>query len=115
MKHVTLKEANKSLRIIVKESGYELHSGAGFAEYDAFGCRGKVNGFPEFFPDRIAIDGAVKLSSPECDTSGRELVIKLSLDTAPCLEQIEAIKKAVEEAAGRNYRKVLRSLNKGLI
>ncbi|EHC3600218.1 TPA: hypothetical protein ACV5UU_005088 [Klebsiella michiganensis] len=113
MKHVTLKEANKSLRIIVKDTGYELHSGAGFAEYDAFGCRGKVNGIPEFFPDRIAIDGAVNLSSPVCD--GRELVIKLSLDTAPCLEQIEAIKKAVEEAAGRNSRKVLRSLNKGLI
>lgn len=97
MKHVTLKEANKSLRIIVKETGYELHSGAGFAEYDAFGCRGKVNGFPEFFPDRIAIDGAVKLSSPGCDTSGRELVIKLSLDTALSLDQIKAIKKSVEK------------------
>ncbi|MPT43873.1 MAG: hypothetical protein E2599_10510 [Klebsiella sp.] len=113
MKHVTLKEANKSLRIIVIETGYELHSGAGFAEYDAFGNRGKVNGFPEFFPDRIAIDGAVNLSTPLCE--GKELVIKLSLDTTPCLEQIEAIKKAVEEAAGRNYRKLVRSLNKRLI
>lgn len=27
MKRVTLKEANKSLRIIVKETGYELHNG----------------------------------------------------------------------------------------
>lgn len=97
MKHVTLKEANKSLRIIVKETGYELHSGAGFAEYDAFGCRGKVNGFPEFFPDRIEIDGAINMSSPECDTSGRELVIKLSLDTALNLDQIEAIRKSVEK------------------
>ncbi|PLO35375.1 hypothetical protein CWN45_14835 [Klebsiella pneumoniae] len=113
MKRVTVKEANKSLRIIVKETGYELHNGAGFAEYDAFVSRGKVNGFPEFFPDRIAIDGSVNLSSPVCE--GKELVIKLSLDTTPCLEQIEAIKKAIEEAAGRNYRKVLRSLNKGLI
>ncbi|SLO16392.1 Uncharacterised protein [Klebsiella pneumoniae] len=40
MKRITLKEANKSLRIIVKETGYELHSGAGFAEYDVFGSRG---------------------------------------------------------------------------
>ncbi|HBQ6911559.1 TPA: hypothetical protein MXD30_002989 [Klebsiella pneumoniae] len=103
MKCVTLKEANKSLRIIVKETGYELHSGAGFAEYDAFGCRGKVNGFPEFFPDRIAIDGAISLRSPGCDTSERELVIKLSLDVTPCLEQIEDIKKAVTEAVNRNY------------
>lgn len=113
MKRITLEEANKSLRIIVKETGYELHSGAGFAEYDAFGYRGKVNGIPEFFPDRIAIDSAANLSFPVCD--GKELVIKLSLDTTPCLEQIEAIKKAIEEAAGRNYRNVLRSLNKGLI
>ena len=109
MKRVTLKEANKSLRIIVKETGYELHSGAGFAEYDAFGYRGKVNGIPEFFPDRIAIDGAANLSSPGCDTSGQELVIKLSL------EQIEAIKKAVSEAAARNYRRGVISLTKGLL
>ncbi|CAM6360430.1 hypothetical protein ACLDXK_20425 [Klebsiella quasipneumoniae] len=40
MKRITLKEANKSLRYIVKETGYELHSGAGFAEYDVFGSRG---------------------------------------------------------------------------
>ncbi|WP_338716672.1 hypothetical protein V8951_14430 [Raoultella ornithinolytica] len=98
MNRVTLKEANKSLRIIVKETGYELHSGAGFAEYDAFGCRGKVNGIPEFFPDRIAIDDAVNLISPGRDTNGRELVIKLSLDAAPSLEQIEAIRKSVEKA-----------------
>lgn len=113
MKRITLKEVNESLRIIVKENGYELHNGAGFAEYDAFGSRGKVNGFPEFFPDRIAIDGSVNLSAPVCD--GEKLVIKLSLDTTPCLEQIEAIKKAIEEAAGRNYRTALRSLKKGLM
>ncbi|WP_159872882.1 MULTISPECIES: hypothetical protein [unclassified Raoultella] len=112
MKRVTLKEANKSLCIVVKETGYELHSGAGFAEYDAFGCRGKVNGIPEFFPDRIAIDGAANLSSPECDTSGQELVIKLYLNATPCLEQIEAIKKAVTDAAARNYREVAKSVTK---
>lgn len=103
MNRVTLKEANKSLRIIVKETGYELHSGAGFAEYDAFGCRGKVNGIPEFFPDRIEIDGAINLISPECDTSGRELVIKLSLDTIPSLDQIEAIRKSVEKTMVQTY------------
>ncbi|QRU52036.1 hypothetical protein [Klebsiella oxytoca] len=112
MKRITLKEANKSLLIIVKETGYELHSGAGFAEYDAFGCRGKVNGIPEFFPDRIAIDGAANLNSPELDTSGQELVIKLYLDATPCLEQIEAIKKAVTDAAARNCREVVKSVTK---
>lgn len=110
MKYVTLKEANKTLRIIVKETGYELHSGAGFAEYDAFGCRGKVNGFPEFFPDRIAIDGAVTLSSPGCDTSGRELVIKLFLDTAPSLDQIEAIRKSVEKTMVKTGTQLRRTL-----
>lgn len=101
MKRITLKEANKSLLIIVKETGYELHSGAGFAEYDAFGSRGKVNGFPEFFPDRIAVDGAINLSSTSRDTSGRELVIEVSLDATPCLEQIEALKQAVETSASK--------------
>ncbi|TQN52824.1 hypothetical protein FLW98_26835 [Raoultella planticola] len=110
MKYVTLKEANKTLRIIVKETGYELHSGAGFAEYDAFGCRGKVNGFPEFFPDRIAIDGAVTLSSPGSDTSGRELVIKLFLDTAPSLDQIEAIRKSVEKTMVQTGTQLRRTL-----
>ncbi|HIF5903141.1 TPA: hypothetical protein ACX3HX_005921, partial [Raoultella ornithinolytica] len=103
MKRVTLKEANKSLRIIVKETGYELHSGAGFAEYDSFGFRGKVNGIPEFFPDRIAIDDAVNLSSPGRDTSGSELVIKLSLDATPSLDQIDAIRKSVEKTKVQNY------------
>ncbi|EMN3469585.1 hypothetical protein VU601_25405 [Klebsiella pneumoniae] len=110
MKRVTLKEANKSLRIIVKETGYELHSGAGFAENDAFGCRGKVNGFPEFFPDRISIDGAINLSSPGCDIGVRELVIKLSLDTAPSLDQIEAIRKSVEKTMVQTGAQLRRTL-----
>lgn len=53
MKHLPLKSVMLGLNIIRRDDGYELASPAGTAWYDASGVRGKVEGIPEYFPERI--------------------------------------------------------------
>lgn len=62
MKQVQLKDAMQSLRVVVTDSGYELHSASGMAKYDQWGHRREVSGIPEYFPCNLTIDGKEKAS-----------------------------------------------------
>ncbi|WMA77356.1 DUF1983 domain-containing protein [Enterobacter hormaechei] len=55
MKHLPLKAVMIGLDIIETDEGYELHSPAGEAKYDAWGARREVNGIPEYFPSSISM------------------------------------------------------------
>lgn len=55
MKHLPLKVVMTGLEIIKTDEGYELHSPAGEAKYDAWGVRREVNGIPEYFPSSISM------------------------------------------------------------
>lgn len=55
MKHLPLKAVMTGLEIIKTDEGYELHSPAGEAKYDAWGVRCEVNGIPEYFPSSISM------------------------------------------------------------
>lgn len=55
MKHLPLKAVMTGLEIIETDEGYELHSPAGEAKYDAWGARREVNGIPEYFPSSISM------------------------------------------------------------
>ncbi|KGT86265.1 hypothetical protein NG99_26245 [Erwinia typographi] len=50
MKMIRLEDTMKHLQLTVRDDGYEMHSPAGSACYDAWGVRTTVNGIPEYFP-----------------------------------------------------------------
>lgn len=57
MKSIQLKDVMASLRIAAIKDGYEVHNAAGSAKYDVWGYRREVNGIPEYFPDRLSVEG----------------------------------------------------------
>lgn len=65
MNRFSLKDATQNLKITIHDEGYELHSPAGSACYDAWGVRTTVNGIPEYFP--AALNLSDERSRPEKD------------------------------------------------
>ncbi|HDX8940057.1 hypothetical protein GW952_11920 [Klebsiella michiganensis] len=54
-KRLTLADAMRTLKVTIKDDGFELKSFAGKAFYGASGLRGKVEGIPEYFPISFSV------------------------------------------------------------
>lgn len=69
MKHLPLKAVMTRLKIIETDEGYELHSPAGAAKYDAWGGRCEVNGIPEYFPSSISLEKRKRVPAATAESS----------------------------------------------
>lgn len=106
MKSVQLKDVMASLRIVAIETGYEVHNAAGTAKYDPWGYRREVNGIPEYFPDRLNVEGGpMSVSNSECrvkDSTGLTrcvvgpINVELKLDTTDAQKKLDELQKAIE-------------------
>ncbi|NIG74683.1 hypothetical protein F3J34_13895 [Klebsiella sp. Ap-873] len=120
MKRIQLKDVMASLRIVANETGYEVHNAAGTAKYDAWGYRREVNGIPEYFPDKISVEGgSVSISSGEFhvnDSTGQPrcvvgslsdkpkmkvgpINIELNLDTTGAQKALDDIQKVINDSS----------------
>lgn len=90
MKHLPLKAVMTGLEIIETDEGYELHSPAGEAKYDAWGARREVNGIPEYFPSSISMKKRVPAATDDNKNykSGFEIAIEAG-DTAKAIDEID--------------------------
>ncbi|HHA2017109.1 TPA: DUF1983 domain-containing protein [Enterobacter kobei] len=90
MKHLPLKAVMTGLEIIETNEGYELHSPAGEAKYDAWGARREVNGIPEYFPSSISMKKRVPAATDDNKNykSGFEIAIEAG-DTAKAIDEID--------------------------
>lgn len=88
MKRVQLKDVMQRLRVVVTDTGYELHSEAGTAKYDGWGERREVNGIPEYFPLRLSVDSKEKAGSTPVRSGASDVqqkmdgIIKAIVDNA---------------------------------
>ncbi|MGO2461847.1 MAG: hypothetical protein ACTH8P_16825 [Ewingella sp.] len=101
MKSVQLKDVMASLRIVAIETGYEVHNAAGIAKYDVWGCRGEVNGIPEYFPVRIGVEVGddefrVKDSSFRTRCVVGQIYVDQKLDTADAHKKLDELQKTIE-------------------
>lgn len=87
----TLKEmVGKNLQIDLLADGFKVTNGAGFASYDAQGCRTTVNGIPEYFPETITVSGWDSVQAkPD------EISVKLTMDTSDFDEKFEQIDELI--------------------
>lgn len=115
MKSLQLKDVMQSLKVTITDTGYELASPAGTAQYDAQGVRTTVNGVPEYFPIAVSvksertlkIDGSMisardpltEFCGPE-NKSIRTLSVKVEVDTAGAEAKLEAL---VSKARGASF------------
>lgn len=90
MKHLPLKAVMTGLEIIETDEGYELHSPAGEAKYDAWGARREVNGIPEYFPSSISMKKRVRAATGDNKKykSAFEIAIKAG-DAAKAIDEID--------------------------
>jgi hypothetical protein len=93
MKRIQLKDVMSSLRIVANETGYEVHNAAGSAKYDAWGYRREVNGIPEYFPDKISMEGKAKSSSAS------QIKVNLNLDTTDAQKALDDIQKIINDSS----------------
>lgn len=90
MKRLPLKAVMTGLEIIETDEGYELHSPAGEAKYDACGTRREVNGIPEYFPSSISMKKREPAATGENKNykSGFEIAIDAG-DAAKAIDEID--------------------------
>lgn len=90
MKHLPLKAVMTGLEIIETDEGYELHSPAGTAKYDAWGGRCEVNGIPEYFPSSISMKKREPAATGDNKNykSGFEIAIEAG-DAAKAIDEID--------------------------
>ncbi|CZV21519.1 hypothetical protein [Enterobacter cloacae] len=90
MKHLPLKAVMTGLEIIETDEGYELHSPAGEAKYDACGTRREVNGIPEYFPSSISMKKRELAATGDNKNyrSGFEIAIDAG-DAAKAIDEID--------------------------
>lgn len=93
MKHLPLKAVMTGLEIIETDEGYELHSPAGEAKYDAWGSRREVNGIPEYFPSSISM----KKREPAAtgDNKNYKSGFEIAIDAGDAAKAIDEIDKHI--------------------
>ncbi|HEM8019703.1 TPA: DUF1983 domain-containing protein [Enterobacter chengduensis] len=77
------------LEIIETDEGYELHSPAGEAKYDAWGARREVNGIPEYFPSSISIKN--RKPAETGDNKNYKSGFEIAIDTGDAAKAIDEI------------------------
>lgn len=100
MKSVQLKDVMASLRIAAIKDGYEAHNAAGSAKYDVWGYRREVNGIPEYFPDRLSVEGgSISIGNGVIrakDSNGQTRCVIGPINIEPKLETTDTQKKLDE-------------------
>lgn len=94
MKRLTLNDAMGHLTVTVSDTGYEISSPAGTAQYDAWGGRTTVNGVPEYFPRQIS----VKQLKPESVAGTITIRVKTEIVEPDFQRLSEYVKKVTAEA-----------------
>lgn len=108
MKRVQLKDVMQHLRLVVTDSGYELHNEAGSAKYDQWGHRREVNGIPEYFPFKLTLNGKGKVSltasrNSENDVPGKLRDIIQRIGSSNALKDLEPIQQPNEGVINNHY------------
>lgn len=106
MKNIQLKDVMASLRIAAIKDGYEVHNAAGSAKYDVWGYRREVNGIPEYFPDRLSVEGGsisvgnceirVKDSSGETRCVMAPIKVEIKIDATDTQKKMDELQNAIE-------------------
>ncbi|WP_347254374.1 hypothetical protein [Leminorella grimontii] len=95
MKKLNLNDVMAYMKVTITETGYEISSPAGSAQYDAWGSRTTVNGIPEHFPRSLT----VKQPKAEKVISTLIVEVKPKVDESALVDVATAIKAATERAA----------------
>lgn len=92
MKHLRLYDAMSNMSITITETGYEMTTSAGTAQYDAWGGRLTVNGIPEYFPRMLSVKQLKQETEKVVMTLAVE--VKPVIDESALAEIAELVKKA---------------------
>jgi hypothetical protein len=135
MKHIQLKDVMSSLRIVTYENGYVIYNAAGKAKYDVVGLRVEVYGIPEYFPERISLEGGQasgvngEYRINDCNGSPALVVgkidkqgmkagpvnIELNIDTTDAQKKLDEIEVAFKDSKAFEFLSGKAYINEALI